>query len=104
MFKQFKSTLKNIFIVCILIQTYKSDVFAQTDDVFTIYLIRHSEKDYSSENALDLPLSVCGEQRSQDLSIFLNDIHLDAVYSTDYTRTRNTASKSNPKVLEAGSV
>lgn len=91
MFNQFKSTLKNIFIVCMLIQTYKSDVFAQTDDVFTIYLVRHSEKDYSSENALDLPLSACGEQRSQDLSNFLNDIHLDAVYSTDYTRTRNTA-------------
>ena len=64
---------------------------AQTDDVFTIYLVRHSEKDYSSKNSLDLPLSKCGEQRSHDLSNFLNNIHLDAVYCTDYKRTRDTA-------------
>ncbi len=91
MFKQYNILLKSILLVCILFQTYKSNVFAQTDDVFTIYLVRHSEKDYSSENVLDLPLSTCGEQRSQDLSNFLNDIHLDVVYCTDYTRTRNTA-------------
>ena len=66
-------------------------MFAQTDDVFTIYLVRHSEKDYSSENVSDLPLSTCGKQRSQDLSNFLNNIYLDAVYCTHYTRTRNTA-------------
>ena len=90
-FKQMNIQLKSILIVCILFQTYKSNVFAQNDDVFTIYLVRHSEKDYSSENVLDLPLSKCGEQRSQDLSNFLNDIHLDAIYCTDYTRTRNTA-------------
>ena len=91
MFKQINISLKSVLIVCILFQTYKSNVFAQTDDVFTIYLVRHSEKDYSSENVLDLPLSTCGEQRAQDLSNFLNDIHLDAVYCTEYTRTRNTA-------------
>ncbi|MBL6663777.1 MAG: histidine phosphatase family protein [Flavobacteriales bacterium] len=91
MFKQFKISLNSVFLVCILFQTYKSNVFAQTDDVFTIYLVRHSEKDYTSNNTSDLPLSACGEQRSQDLSNFLNDIHLDAVYCTDYTRTRNTA-------------
>ena len=91
MFKQHNILLKSIILVCFLFQTYKSNVFAQTDDVFTIYLVRHSEKDYSSENASDLPLSTCGEQRSQDLSNFLYDIHLDAVYCTDYTRTRNTA-------------
>jgi phosphohistidine phosphatase SixA len=91
MFKQHNILFKIIILVCFLFQTYKSNVFAQSDDVFTIFLVRHSEKDYSSENALDLPLSTCGEQRSQDLSNFLNDIHLDAVYCTDYTRTRNTA-------------
>ena len=91
MFKQHNILLKSIILVCFLFQTYKSNVFAQTDDVFTIFLVRHSEKDYFSENTLDLPLSKCGEQRSQDLSNFLNGIHLDAVYCTDYTRTRNTA-------------
>tara|TARA_B110000003_G_C16654458_1_gene535790 strand:+ start:10597 stop:11085 length:489 start_codon:yes stop_codon:yes gene_type:complete len=74
-----------------LFQTWGCNVVAQSDDVFTIYLVRHSEKDNTSDNTSDLPLSECGVQRSQALRNFLNDVHLDAVYSTDYTRTRNTA-------------
>jgi len=80
--------MKFLFLLVTLISLNSK---AQTDDVFTIYLVRHSEKDYSSKNSLDLPLSKCGEQRSHDLSNFLNNIHLDAVYCTDYTRTRGTA-------------
>lgn len=34
---------------------------------------------------------MCGERRSEALSEFLQDVNLDAIYSTDYTRTRNTA-------------
>ena len=39
----------------------------------------------------DPPLTDCGEQRSKSLSSFLRDVHLDAIYSTDYNRTKNTA-------------
>ena len=91
MLKKNNILFKRIILVCILFKTYNSNLFAQSNDVFTIYLVRHSEKDYNSNDTSDLPLSACGEQRSQDLSNFLNDIHLDAVYCTDYTRTRNTA-------------
>jgi len=38
-----------------------------------------------------LPLSQCGELRSEALSEFLQDVNLDAIYSTDYTRTLSTA-------------
>ena len=64
MFKQHSIFIKKHYFSLFLFETYKSNVFAQTDDVFTIYLVRHSEKDHSSENASDLPLSNCGEQRS----------------------------------------
>ena len=61
------------------------------DDVFTIYLVRHSEKELNINNPSDPPLNSCGVQRAEHLRNFLYDVHLNAVYSTDYLRTKNTA-------------
>ena len=67
-------------------------LIAQTDGVpFTIYLIRHSEKDLLSENPLDPPLTTCGIKRSEHLSSFFEDINIKNVYSTNYLRTIKTA-------------
>ena len=55
--------------------------------LFTIYLVRHAEKDSGSNP----PLTQCGEERAQYLSTFFSEVHLDAVYSTDYVRTKSTA-------------
>ena len=59
--------------------------------IFTIYLVRHAEKDLSNNNGGDPPLTACGQQRSVHLSAFLSDVPIQAIYSTDYTRTKNTA-------------
>ena len=75
-----------------MILGFQSHIIAQGNSkIFTIYLIRHSEKDLTSNNYSDPPLTECGEQRSKNLSLFLKDVDLDAVYSTDYNRTKNTA-------------
>jgi broad specificity phosphatase PhoE len=87
----FNSATIKVLILTLIIQVLSSDVLAQSDDAFTIYLVRHSEKDHTSENSSDLPLSECGEQRSKALSHFLSEVDLDAVYSTDFRRTINTA-------------
>lgn len=63
---------------------------AEDHDIFTIYLVRHAEKDVATDPA-DPPLTPCGRERAQHLSTFLNDVHLDAIYSTDYARTKETA-------------
>ena len=66
--------------------------FAQNEDpMFTIYLVRHAEKELSADNPKDPPLTPCGEQRAASLEVFLSQVQLDAIYSSDYTRTRNTA-------------
>ena len=83
--------VSRVLIMCFVALAWGSDSEAQNDEIFTIYLVRHSEKDYTSENTSDLPLSICGKQRSIALSSFLDDVHLDAVYSTDFTRAKNTA-------------
>jgi len=61
------------------------------NELFTIYLVRHAEKNSTADNYLDPPLTQCGQQRAESLDSFLIDVNLDAVYSTDYLRTRNTA-------------
>tara|TARA_B100000683_G_scaffold2251_1_gene2425 strand:- start:182 stop:709 length:528 start_codon:yes stop_codon:yes gene_type:complete len=76
------------FLLCFT----KERLIAQTDrESFTIYLIRHSEKDLLSENQLDPPLTTCGIERSEYLSSFFEDTNIKKVYSTNYLRTIKTA-------------
>lgn len=63
----------------------------KNDKLFTIYLVRHAEKDFTSDNFYDPPLTECGEQRSEFLNTFLGDTALEAIYSTDHDRTKKTA-------------
>ncbi|MCH2213674.1 MAG: histidine phosphatase family protein [Flavobacteriales bacterium] len=60
-------------------------------DTFTIYLVRHAEKDLSKGLPGDPPLTQCGRERAKHLSEFLKDINIEAVYSTNYIRTMRTA-------------
>ena len=97
--------MKNlIFLFVFLIFACSSSEVANAQnekDIFTIYLVRHSEKDLFANNPSDPPLSPCGEQRSENLSSFLKDVHLDVIYSTDYVRTKSTARPTaNAKGLE----
>ena len=47
---------KKLIILLVLLFGFQSCQIAQKDDLFTIYLVRHSEKDLSSENESDPPL------------------------------------------------
>lgn len=62
-----------------------------SEEIFTIYLVRHAEKELSAENPKDPPLTLCGEKRAESLATFFEAIDLDGVYSTAYLRTKNTA-------------
>lgn len=85
--------MKKYLLIIIVSLGFQSLVNAQdSSKIFTIYLVRHSEKDYTFNDSSDPPLTQCGEQRSQYLNKFLSDVPLKAVYSTDYKRTKSTAS------------
>lgn len=58
----------------------------------TIYLIRHAEKDRSQPSDKDPHLNSLGIQRANRWRDFFKNIPLDAVFSTDYHRTKQTAS------------
>lgn len=61
------------------------------DSVTTYYLIRHAEKDRSNEDEQDPALTEAGEKRAQKWADALKDVKFDAVYSTNYKRTMQTA-------------
>lgn len=82
---------KKYLIVLLTILGLQSCRIAKNSEVFTIYLVRHSEKEVSSDDFVDPPLTECGEQRSESLSYFLSDVPLEAIYSTNYKRTKKTA-------------
>lgn len=62
-----------------------------SNDTTTYYLIRHSEKDRTDSTNRNPNLNFEGEKRAQNWANYFNDIHLDAVYSTSYNRTIQTA-------------
>lgn len=70
----------------------------------TIILVRHAEKANSSGDPALTPL---GERRAMDLATALAQVHLDAIFSTQYQRTRFTAgpaaraAKMEPQVIPA---
>ena len=67
-------------------------VFAQNkSEIFTIYLVRHAEKEAEANDHEDPSLSSCGELRAQALAKILSDIRLEKIYSTPYERTLSTA-------------
>lgn len=52
-----------------------------------VYLVRHAEK----ASGQDPGLNQEGKRRARALARLLSDVQLDAIYSTDYRRTRETA-------------
>jgi len=62
---------------------------APSDELHTVYLVRHAEK--AADGSKDPALTACGRKRAQSLAQFFRAVELDAIYSSDYRRTRETA-------------
>lgn len=61
------------------------------EETTTYYLIRHSEKERINPRDRNPNLNIEGEKRAQNWSEYFKDITIDAVYSTNYNRTIQTA-------------
>jgi len=57
----------------------------------TYYLIRHAEKDRTDKTNRDPHLNEAGKQRAEKWAKYFKDVEFDAVYSTNYNRTKETA-------------
>jgi probable phosphoglycerate mutase len=74
-----------------------------------IYLVRHAEKE--TDGSKDPALTLVGSQRAADLAVLLKSADIQRIFSTDFTRTRETAAPTaamigadieiyDPKALE----
>jgi len=61
-----------------------------SSDVTTYYFIRHAEKDRTKPTEDNPHLTAKGHERAQNWDTVLQHIAFDAVYATDYYRTKET--------------
>lgn len=99
-----------IFLTFLLLVSFSS--FSQeknletVSDVTTYYFIRHAEKDRSNPSEKNPHLTEKGLKRADNWNTILSNVKFDAVYSTDYHRTletaKPTAEKNNLNILVYG--
>jgi len=81
-----------LLVIGWLLLGLQSVTHAQSEtEIFTIYLVRHAEKEPDSKDPGNPSLSFCGELRAQALARILSDIRLERIYSTSFERTLDTA-------------
>jgi broad specificity phosphatase PhoE len=81
--------MQNYFAFLLLFLTV--NLLAQAEKPTRIYLVRHAEKITSNPKDHDPLLTDSGTKRATALFKKLKQIPLNAIYSTDYRRTQNTA-------------
>jgi phosphohistidine phosphatase SixA len=86
-------TIVSLFFGLLLFFTVLgSDAVAQRHRKLTVILLRHAEKDLSGgADAANPELSAAGKSRAEKLITVVRKYQPDAIYSTDYIRTRATA-------------
>ena len=93
--------IKKLLLICILVFT--TSVWCSSE-VTTYYFIRHAEKLRIDKTDQNPKLSEEGLKRADAWRTVFSNVNLDAIYSTDYLRTKLTAkptadSKSLPILL-----
>jgi broad specificity phosphatase PhoE len=73
-------------------ETPQQKAAESTSPAIIIYLVRHAEKITGPDAGRDPELNEAGKARAQELAKVLADKNITSIYSTDYIRTRDTAS------------
>lgn len=82
--------LKILLLLCCF--AFPAAISAQDNSETTVYyFIRHAEKDRSNPDNKNPDLTIAGTARAHNWAKFFMNTPLDAVYSTNYNRTKQTA-------------
>ncbi|WP_298366922.1 histidine phosphatase family protein [uncultured Lutibacter sp.] len=82
--------MKNIAFF-LFIALYSLNIQSQNSDITTYYFIRHAEKVTKDKTNNNPELSKKGNKRAKEWSEIFENIKFDAIYSTNYFRTLQTA-------------
>jgi broad specificity phosphatase PhoE len=80
--------MKKIVIVAVFFFNFSSFWAQNTTKATTVYLIRHAEKELTNKNP---HLSAKGLERAKHWATVFKNVEFDAINSTDYHRTLETA-------------
>lgn len=98
-----KKLILILLLTLVVFPSCKEKETEQDENIIaTYYLIRHAEKDRGDKKNKDPHLTSFGRQRANNWNKHFKGIKFDAVYSTDYNRTKETATptaKANDLVL-----
>jgi broad specificity phosphatase PhoE len=83
--------VKLIFVTLLILGSTAYGFSRDSGEIFSIYLVRHAEKNTNSSDPDNPGLSDCGAQRAEALAMILADAELEKIYSSDYERTLATA-------------
>jgi broad specificity phosphatase PhoE len=89
-----------ILTVLLVLPTFAQENIEATENsvnTTTYYFIRHAEKDRSDASNKNPNLIINGILRAAKWSLVLEHVKFDAVYSTDYNRTKQTAQPTAEK-------
>ena len=75
-----------LFLLCC---SFANAGASQQDNNYTLYLVRHAEK--QADGSHDPALSGTGRSRSEQLATWLQDNDIQDIWSSDYRRSRDTA-------------
>jgi broad specificity phosphatase PhoE len=81
--------MKKILCIAIVLMSTMA-TFAQ-EEVTTYYFIRHAEKVRTDKANRNPDLNIAGLKRAKKWKEVFKNVSFDAVYSTDYNRTKQTA-------------
>jgi broad specificity phosphatase PhoE len=80
--------MKRIALLFLAAVFFATSLTAAPNPVTTVILVRHAEK-ASQED--DSPLTPAGTERAKELARVLAGVKIDAIYSTQFRRTKDTA-------------
>ena len=78
---------KNILVICFFLIS----ILSHSQEITTYYFIRHAEKLRVDKTERNPNLNLKGFKRAEAWKEVFSNISFDAIYSTDYTRTKLTA-------------
>lgn len=81
----------SLFLVVNCFAQEKKEAKKETTTTSVYYLIRHAEKDRSDKSNKNPNLTKEGENRAAYWASVFEKVPFDAIYSTDYNRTKQTA-------------
>jgi broad specificity phosphatase PhoE len=91
-----KSLFTLLLIITFSLPSWSQDTNTDSETT-TYYFIRHAEKDRTDKSNRNPELNKSGKKRAKKWCKYFKNIDFDAIYSTNYNRTQQTAAPTAKK-------